>query len=175
MKTWHYHSNTWYSSTYNHHNSNFDFLKGLETDFTKEFKEGRIARAKPLSFQKKFVPNLRSKMHYYNVNHTKLSQDAKVVQIMSQIEDMKSVLDHNIRLVLRNQEEQLDVMEKRSSEMKRDSVVFKKRSEVLLASTKRKSRMKHCLFAGVLLAVLYMVLVATCGFTFASCRRKGGE
>eukprot|EP00545_Synedropsis_sp_CCMP1620_P003447 CAMPEP_0119009956 /NCGR_PEP_ID=MMETSP1176-20130426/4702_1 /TAXON_ID=265551 /ORGANISM="Synedropsis recta cf, Strain CCMP1620" /LENGTH=267 /DNA_ID=CAMNT_0006962541 /DNA_START=67 /DNA_END=870 /DNA_ORIENTATION=- len=149
---------------------NFDFLDGLETHFTKEYKESRIAKAKRLGFQKKFLPSLRSKMHYFNVNHTKLARDAKVQTLLNKIEDMKSVLDSNIRLVLRNQEEQLDEMVERSSEMKRESVVFKKRADILLQSNKRKQKMR-CFVYGIFgVACFYLLLAAGCGFTFSACR-----
>jgi hypothetical protein len=158
--------------------SNFDFLVDLEKDFTKEFKDGRIARAKALGMHKKFIPSLRSKMHYYNTNHTMLARDAKVQTMLNKIDDMKSVLNHNIRLVLRNQEEQLDTMVERSSMMRRDSVVFKKRAEILLVSQKRKQRMKYCCFGSVALAVCYVLLAVRCGFTLTACRvqnQSGGE
>jgi hypothetical protein len=107
-----------------------------------------------------------------------LARDAKVQTMMNKIEDMKSVLNRNIRLVLRNQEEQLDVMERRSELMKRDSVVFKKRTEVLLVSQKRKQRMKYCCFGSITLAVCYVLLAVRCGFNLAACRvqnSSGGE
>eukprot|EP00548_Thalassiothrix_antarctica_P009569 CAMPEP_0194159406 /NCGR_PEP_ID=MMETSP0152-20130528/77813_1 /TAXON_ID=1049557 /ORGANISM="Thalassiothrix antarctica, Strain L6-D1" /LENGTH=197 /DNA_ID=CAMNT_0038868969 /DNA_START=156 /DNA_END=749 /DNA_ORIENTATION=- len=51
---------------------NFDFLKELQTNFKKQSNAHRIAQAKELDFQKKWLPNIRSKSHYYNTNHTEL-------------------------------------------------------------------------------------------------------
>ena len=152
--------------------SNFNFLEGLETDFTKEYKESRIAKAKALGLQKKFLPSIRSKMHYYNTNHTKLCREQKVQNMLDKIDDMKTVLNKNIRLLVRRQEEQLDDMLELSTSMKRDSVVFKKRAEVLLVSQKRKRAMQYCFMTTFGLGLCYLLLAAGCGFTLAACREK---
>jgi Synaptobrevin len=151
---------------------NFDFLKGLETDFTKEFSSSRIGRAKALSMQKQFLPSIRSKMHYYNINRTKLRREQKVQSIIDKIDDMKTVLDANIRLMVKRQEGQLDEMLEKSETMKQDTVVFKKRAEVMLLSARRRqfARTITCTLIG--LGAIYLLLAAGCGFTFSACHPK---
>jgi Synaptobrevin len=148
---------------------NFDFLQGLEDDFTKEFSATRISRAKALGMQKKFLPSIRSKMHYYNINRTKLTREQKVQDMLEKMEDMKSLLDKNIRLMVRRQEGQLDEMLEKSNTMKRDSTVFKKKAEIMLLSTRRKQYARHCFYLTFGLGIIYLLLAAGCGFKFESC------
>jgi hypothetical protein len=151
---------------------NFDFLQGLEDDFTKEFSASRISRAKALGMQKKFLPSIRSKMHYYNINRTKLTREQKVQDMLEKMEDMKSLLDRNIRLMVRRQEGQLDEMLEKSNTMKRDSTVFKKKAEIMLLSTRRKQYARYCFYLTFGLGIIYLLLAAGCGFRFESCHAK---
>mmetsp|Transcript_2095 Transcript_2095/g.3079 ORF Transcript_2095/g.3079 Transcript_2095/m.3079 type:complete len:263 (+) Transcript_2095:48-836(+) len=152
------------------HQVNFDFLRELQSDFTKHNSEARIAKAKELAFEKQWKPNIRSKLHYYNTNHTKLSRGQNIQLVLNQVEDMKSVLHENIRLVLRHQENQLDTMQRQSQSMQQDSNVFKTRAEVLLVTQRRKRGMKYCFFLIFGILTVYLILSAFCGFSFHYCQ-----
>ncbi|KAI2508325.1 hypothetical protein MHU86_6130 [Fragilaria crotonensis] len=154
---------------------NFDFLKELETDFTKEYSSSRIGRAKALSMQKQFLPNIRSKVHYYNINRTKLCREQKVQSMMDKIEDMKTVLDQNIRLMVKRQEGQLDEMLEKSETMKQDTVVFRKKAEVLLLSARRRQFVRTLTCTIISLGAIYLILAAGCGFTFEACHPKNSS
>lgn len=154
---------------------NFDFLRELAKDFVKEFGAGKIKRCRAMALHKKFRPNIQSKSHYYNINHEKLGRNKKVQNMLDQVEDMKLVMDQNIRLVLQHQEDQLQTMTEQSEVMKQDTQVFKKRAEILLVSQKRKRNFRYCLWGGVLLGLAYLLLAAQCGFTFSYCGAKRGS
>lgn len=150
--------------------SNFAFLERLHGDFTREFRKNRIANAKSLALNKKFLPTVRSVMHYYNINHKKLSREQKVQRLMDKVEDMKSVMGRNIQLVLRHQQQELDQLMEQSEAMKADTKVFKRKSE-LLVNTQRDRKRKWSIGAVVLvLGVTYLLLAAVCGFNFYHCR-----
>lgn len=141
----------------------------MQKDFTKHISGARVANAKELAFQKQLLPNIRSKIHYYNTNHTELSRDQNVQSVLNQVEDMKSVLHDNIRLVLRHQENQLNTMQQQSRSLQQDSNIFKTRAEALLASQQRKRVMLYCFLFTFGTFTVYLTLSAFCGFSFQYC------
>jgi Synaptobrevin len=126
--------------------------------------------ARKLGMQTKFLPNLRSKMHYYDINRVKLSREQKVQTLLNQVEDMRSVMDKNIRLMMEHQEGQLDDMIEKSDIMKQDAVVFKKKAEIILLASKRRLFIRNFSCTFFALGFIYLILALGCGFTFQACR-----
>jgi len=139
---------------------NFDFLKELQTNFKKQCNPHRIAQAKELDFQKKWLPNIRSKSHYYNTNHTELRRRKNVQLMLNKVEDMKTVLNQSILLVLHNQETQLTVMRQQSDDMKRNMKEFRKRVDVLQFSQGRKKELRYWFcFSAFGIIILFFILI----------------
>jgi len=152
---------------------NFDFLKELQTDFKKQNNENRIAQAIELAFQRNWLPKIRSKSHYYNTNHTELRRGKSVQRVLTKIEDMKTVLNQNIRFVLRNQENQLNLMKRQSDDMKNGTKIFKKRVNIVKHGQRQKRGLIYCSLTVFGVMIFYLFLAAFCGFGFESCQVDG--
>jgi Synaptobrevin len=150
-------------------NRNFEFLQTLETEFINEFSNRQISRAKRLGLQKKFGPNIRSKLHYYNTNQTKLCRDQKIQIMLEKVEKVQTIMDRKIRLLIERQEGQLNDMLEKSSNMKEDASVFKKRAETLNQWSKQQKIVYHCGLGGLVFAFVYLILGLACGFTLQEC------
>lgn len=87
---------------------------------------------------KEFKPVVRSTMHHYNINRAELGRDAHVNELLAKVEDLRSVLGRNLELLL-HREGQLDNLMVKSEKARRDSMVFKKHSNVLMKHTRMKS------------------------------------
>ena len=149
--------------------SNFAFLQAVARDFTGIYSARRIKNCNAYALDKDFSPKLRSTMHYYNINHTRLSRDQQVNQLMAKVEDLKSVLGRNIELML-ERETQLDALMAKSEMARRDSLVFKKRSVKLKNHFWWKSYKLWILIALTLLVFVYTMITASCGIRFQYCR-----
>lgn len=117
---------------------------------------------------KQFAPNLRSSMHYYNINHDKLSRDQKVNELMAQVEDMKTVLGRNLHLLL-DRETKLNNLLETSQQAKRDSLVFRKRSKSIRMQYRNRNTKLWLLIGGTLFLILYTIAATKCGVVFQSC------
>ena len=123
---------------------------------------------------KEFSATVRSTMHYYNINHKRLSRDQQVERLLAQVQDMKHLLGRNLHLLL-EREGKLDRLVEKSETARRDSQVFKKRSIQLKNQNKLKNYKFYALLAGLILAIIYTILIASCGFRFQYCRARGND
>lgn len=123
---------------------------------------------------KEFGTTVRSTMHYYNINHKRLSRDQQVERLLAQVEDMKTVLGRNLHLLL-EREGKLDRLVEKSESARRDSLVFKKRSIILKKQNQQKYYKFYALLAGLILAIIYTILIASCGFRFQRCRARESD
>lgn len=125
---------------------------------------------------KEFSATVRSTMHYYNINHKRLSRDQLVEGLLAKVEDMKTVLGHNLHLLL-EREGKLDRLVEKSESARRDSMVFKKRTIQLKAQKQTRYYKVYAILAGLIMVIIYTILTAACGFRFQYCRidRNGGD
>lgn len=107
-------------------------------------------------------------MHYYNINHDKLSRDQKVNELMAQVEDMKTVLGRNLHLLL-DRETKLNNLLETSQQAKRDSLVFRKRSKSIRMQYRNRNTKLWLLIGGTLFLILYTIAATKCGVVFQSC------
>lgn len=113
-------------------------------------------------------------MHYYNVNHKTLSRDQRINALITEVEDMKTVLGRNLTLLL-ERETKLDRLVEKSEQTRIDSLVFKKRSIGMKKEARTRSYKLWFLIAGMLLLFFYIMLTATCGFRFQDCGVTDGD
>jgi hypothetical protein len=121
---------------------------------------------------KEFSATIRSTMHYYNINHKRLSRDQQVERLLAQVEDMKTVLGRNLHLML-EREGKLDRLLEKSEIARQDSMVFKKRSIQLKNQNRARHSKVYALLAGLILVIFYTILTSACGFRFQYCRAHG--
>ena len=152
------------------HHRNFDFLERLRSELVKEFRASRIANAKSMALSKRFLPRVRSAMHYYNINHGKLAREQKVQKMLDKVENMKAVLGRNIQLVLRNQQQELNQLVEQSEAMEEGTKVFKRRADVMKKTSDYKNYKWGAILVVLVLGLTYLLIAAFCGFTFSSCR-----
>ena len=142
----------------------------MQREFTQTFRAGRISRANAYSMDKQFAPNIRTALHYYNINHQKLTQEQKVKKVLTKIESMKEILGQNIQLVLR-QTVNLEKMVQKSEKAKESSLVFKKKA----AQVRRKLWLQNNVYCVILMIAVvmftYMMMALFCGFRLNGCRR----
>lgn len=117
---------------------------------------------------------LRSGMHYHNINHKKLSSDAKVQALLAQVEDFKSVMGRNINILLENQPK-FDRLQQMSDDLRQDANIFKKKSKILEQKTRRKNCFNSLVCMVVLAVLLYLFTMGICGPGFQSCRVQHHE
>jgi vesicle-associated membrane protein 7 len=153
---------------------NFAYLQALALEFSKAYTKRKIKNCNAYAMDKEFGATVRSTMHYYNINHKRLSRDQQVERLLAQVEDMKSVLGRNLHLLL-EREGKLDRLVEKSETAKRDSMVFKKRSILLKKQNQQRYYKFYALLTGLILAVIYTILIAYCGFRFQYCRARGGD
>jgi hypothetical protein len=123
---------------------------------------------------KQFSPNLRTTMHYYNINHVTLSRDQKINSLLAKVENMKTVLGRNLTLLLEREHKLNDLLET-SQQAKRDSMVFKKRSAQVKQQARGKSRKLGFLIAGMVILIMYALVTTACGFRFQRCGNQNGQ
>ena len=107
-------------------------------------------------------------MDYYNTNRTTLGRDEKVNQLMSQVEDMKTVLGRNIQLML-EREHKVNSLLETSEQARRDSMVFRKKSIYMKRRERAKNYKMWCLIAGTVLVITYTIITTFCGLRFQKC------
>jgi len=141
-----------------HHKVAFACLQAICRDFTSKYRPSKLKSCNAYSL-KEFVPNLRSAMHYYNINCDKLSRDQHVNELMVQVEDMKTVLGRNIQLML-DRGEKMDRLLATSDKALRDSNVFRQRSE-RVKKLKRLKNIKLAMIVGAVMLAIGIVIGIT--------------
>jgi vesicle-associated membrane protein 7 len=118
---------------------------------------------------KEFGPNIRTALHYYNINHSKLAQEKKVKKVLTEIEDLKDVIGKNIQLVL-SQTADLEKMVKKSEQAAESTLVFRKKATLVRNKLWRRHKVSGC---GIILSVtllIYIILGLACGWDLTACR-----
>jgi hypothetical protein len=148
---------------------NFHLLHQIQAEFTKLYGFRRINTAHAYSLDNTFAPVLRSAIHYHNVNHRELASDVKVQKIQSKVDNLQSILGRNISLVLDNQQ-RMEKLLATSEVMREDALVFRRKSQRVLQSTKKKN---WCLTIVAVVAVtigIYLAVLGACGKGLRYCR-----
>ena len=149
---------------------NFDFLQAIAKDFSERYTARKIKTANAYSLDKDFGRKLQAQLHYYNTHHESLSKEERVQRLETQISDMKQVLGQNVQLLL-ERETKLSKLVNKSEMARRDSQIFQRKAK---AAKQRQQWMHYkysmllCLFVSM---VLYVILVASCGFRLQHCQR----
>ena len=108
-------------------------------------------------------------MHYHNLHHQELSRDAKVQAIQTKVENLQSIMGRNISLVLDNQQ-RMEKLLVTSEIMREDAMVFRRKSRVMLKSSRRKNWCVTIAVVIVLIVVIFMATLGVCGTGFRYCR-----
>jgi hypothetical protein len=153
---------------------NFAFLEHVKTEFTSLYKERRIEKANAYGLDKDFGPHLRSAMHFYNSNGERLRREAKVEDLVKQIESMKTVMGRNIHLAL-ERGENLDSLVEKSDKMQKDSLVFKKRGNQLMKIMRWQNVKYSCLLGGLVICLVWVFVSCLCGFNLSRCISNQGS
>jgi hypothetical protein len=153
---------------------NFAFLELVNTEFTSLYKERRIEKANAYGLDKDFGPHLRSAMHYYNSNGERLRREAKVEDLVKQIESMKTVMGRNIHLAL-ERGENLDNLVEKSDKMQKDSLVFKKRGNQLKKTIRWQNMKYACCLGGLVICLVWFFVSCLCGLNLSRCIQDKGS
>jgi vesicle-associated membrane protein 7 len=152
-------------------------LEHVEQEFTKLFKPNRIQRCNAYGLDKIFKPNMRSAMHYYNVNHGTLVRDERVQKVMAKVQDMRDVMSRNVNLLL-ERGDTVDSLLAKSDMLNEDAKVFKKKSGVMLRQQRRKYWLRKAVLAVIILLLITWATIGVCGVGLHYCRireNRGGE
>ncbi len=136
---------------------NFAFLQAAARDFTTKYSARRIRTCNAYALDKDFRGSLRSTLNYYNTNSKVLSRDQKIDALMTQVEDMRSILGRNITLLI-ERETKIDRLMEKSEQTRRDSLVFKRNSNHLKRATRNKSYKMAFLIAGIFLLLSLLLI-----------------
>jgi len=157
---------------------NFAFLENIQQEFVKMYRKGRIRTANAYALDKNFSPNMRSAMHYHNVNHKKLRQEEKVTRLLVQVSDIRDVMGRNLNMIL-ERGEKFDGILARSDKLNADASVFRKKSRQAKRAMQRKYYFWTVIFTAVFITFLYIVTAGVCGAGFNRCKssqqQSGGE
>uniref|UniRef100_A0A7R9WY67 V-SNARE coiled-coil homology domain-containing protein n=1 Tax=Craspedostauros australis TaxID=1486917 RepID=A0A7R9WY67_9STRA len=148
---------------------NFAFLQAISKDFKAKYSTRKVKKAHAYAMDKDFAPTVRSVMHYYNTNHNELSRNQQIEKLKAQVEDLGDIMGRNLNLLL-EREVKFDRLVDKSEQMKRDSLVFKKRAKKVKRQTMWKSYKLSILIGLFCVFSLYSILTAACGFTFEKCK-----
>mmetsp|Transcript_10409 Transcript_10409/g.14701 ORF Transcript_10409/g.14701 Transcript_10409/m.14701 type:complete len:270 (-) Transcript_10409:1775-2584(-) len=146
----------------------FAFLDHVQTEFTKNYNSRKIDTAKAGAMVQSFSPELRSSIHHYNVNHVALSQDEKVRALTVQVDDLKSIMGNNLTLLIERVED-IDKLVDKSEQMKRDSLVFQKRTKQVHRKMSRKSTNVQVVLVVAVVFLIYILAASACGVNFSHC------
>ena len=136
---------------------NFAFLQAVAGDFTAFYSARRIRNCNAYALDKEFRPKMRSALDYYNTNAKTLSRDTKINALMSQVEDMRTVLGRNLQLLI-DREVRIDRLVEKSQQTRRDSLVFMQKSIRLKREARNKS-MKLSLLIGGSFLLLVLIFI----------------
>ena len=152
---------------------NFAFLNRMYVEFTRLYSEKRIQGANAYGMEKTFRPNMRSAMHYYNVNHDKISQEPKVAKLITQVQDLTKIMGIHMNLLL-ERGETLESMAVRSDELQDEAQVFYKRSKVMKRHQRRRYYKSMFLWGGfigvIVLALFGLLFIRICGIDLSKCK-----
>lgn len=144
-------------------------------EFTKLFKQSRIQRCNAYGLDKIFKPNMRSAMHYYNINHGTLVRDERVQKVMAKVQDMKEVMSRNVNLLL-ERGENVDSLLTKSDMLNEDAKVFKKKSGVMLRQQRRKYWLRKAVMGVIIILLVLWATIGVCGVGLHYCRiRENGN
>lgn len=146
----------------------------MKTEFTSLYKERRIEKANAYGLDKDFGPHLRSAMHYYNSNIERLRREAKVENLVKQIESLKTVMGRNINLAL-ERGENLQMLAEKSDQMRRDTQVFKKRGNHLKKTMMWQNTKYSFFLGGLAVGLVWLLMSCICGLNFSRCIPKQGS
>ncbi|MGK3751529.1 MAG: vesicle-associated membrane protein 7 [Bacillariaceae sp.] len=159
-----------------HQKVNFAFLQAISHDFGGKYSQRKIRNANSYAFDKDFKPTLRSTMHHYNIRRKELIREdnAQIDQLMTKVEDLKSVMGRNLTLLL-ERDEHLDNLMNKASKARQDSMVFKRKSIKAKRQMEMKSYKMWFLICFSILIFLYFIITSACGFRFEQCRSNSGD
>lgn len=160
-----WHISFWYS--------NFAFLNRMHDEFSKLYTSRRIQIAHAYGMEKTFRPNMRTAMHYYNVNHESISQEPKVAQLVAQVQGLTDIMGRNLNLLL-ERGDNIEAMAVQSGELEHDAQVFYKKSKVLKRHYKWLHYKTTLLRAGIVTAIVAtiggLLFIQICGIDLSKCR-----
>jgi vesicle-associated membrane protein 7 len=156
------------------HHRNFAFLDHIHQEFTKYYRPRRIQSANAYAMEKKFMPILRSAVHYHNVNAAKISQDKHVQTAVAKVEDMKVVMGRNLNLLM-ERGENIDALASKSDHLQEDASVFKRKSSRMRNKMRRKWICMMAILAAIMLVLLYLIVIGFCGVGLDYCRSSGSN
>lgn len=146
----------------------------IHKEFTTQFRNSRVQKARAYALQKQFEPTLRSAIHHYNINADSIGRDKQVQAIQAKIIDMKQVLGRNLEILLQR-ETKLETLLAQTSTMQQEAQVFQRQSIRL----RRQQSQKHILFGGLgiltIALLIYMTVMGVCGVGMHYCRNDGNS
>jgi hypothetical protein len=154
--------------------SNFAFLDHIHQEFNKHYRPRRIQSANAYAMEKKFMPILRSAVHYHNVNAAKIGQDKHVQTALGKVEDMKVVMGRNLNLLM-ERGENIDALASKSDFLREDASIFRRKSMRMRNKMQRKWICMAAIIAAIVLVLIYMVVVGVCGIGLDHCRSSSGN
>ena len=109
---------------------NFSFLEELRYEFTKKFSRYKISRSNAFGMEKTFTQEISSLMHFYNTHPNEGLSSEKSAEIMTaKVDDLKSVLGSNIRLMLKR-ESNIEALMQKTEQMKIEANIFTKNTQL---------------------------------------------
>lgn len=150
------------------HKVAFAYLQAIARDFKEKYSARKIKNVNAYAMDKEFSPNLRSAMHYYNVNCDKLSRNQEISNLLAKLDDMKDVLGRNIKLML-DRGEKIDDLRVVSAKAQQESIVFKRKSNRLKKQERLKLIRWYLLLGGVIL-----ILIICLSFSLGMNKGYGG-
>jgi vesicle-associated membrane protein 7 len=154
--------------------SNFAFLQSIQKEFVDRHRAGRIKTANAYALDKNFAPTVRSAMHYHNIHHKDLRQDAKVTVLLAQVSNMRDVMGRNLHMIL-DRGDYLEELLDKSETASADASIFRKRARTAKRIMQRRYYFWYAVMAFIVVVFLYMSLVSMCGLKFEYCRERGGS
>lgn len=141
---------------------NFNYLEDLQRDFAAKYTPNKINRAKAYGMDKAFRPAIEKLAHHYNVNREDMATDQRIVQLSSQVDDLKNVVGKNIGLILQRGES-IGQLATKSQQMEADASVFKKRSTNLKRKMCWENLKANLTLILVAVALIVFLALAICG------------
>lgn len=109
-------------------------------------------------------------MHYHNIHHKELRQDASVKLLLAQVQDIRDVMGRNLNMIL-ERGEKFDGLLTKSENLSKDAQVFKKKARTAKRVMQRKYYFCYAVLAFIIAVFLYMTVVSTCGVRLEYCRK----
>jgi len=103
--------------------------------------------------------------------YSKITDVDKVSMVKEQLEQVQSLMKENLTLVL-DREDKLKVLEGKTSDLENRTNIFKNRSITLKNVLCCKNIRLALITAGVVVAIIVVIVFAVCGITFSNCSSK---